>query len=111
MSGHTLGPWAWVMTRRFDGSGKRMTLVAPNQKDPADGLPPQRLASLEMDCADPKDAKANASLIAAAPDLLEALKRVLDTNNGGPHGENIEGWLDARRDAVVALIKADGSAD
>ncbi len=70
-----------------------------------DAVPGHKMPAM---CYGPEQ-DANARLIAAAPELLEALRRVLDTNNGGEHGENIEGWLDARRDAVSAIAKAEGT--
>ena len=61
---HTPGPW-WVLDGRFsDGAGQLHILIG-DQED--------RVCEVNMgECAGCEDA--NASLIAAAPDLLEALK-------------------------------------
>ena len=51
------------------------------------------------------ECQANANLIAAAPDLLEALTRLRDAEKA-PRGE----WIDAIANADIAIAKAKGEA-
>lgn len=71
------------------------------------------VATIEKDCGYPHDhAEANALLIAAAPELLEALEwyaaALFDVNRRGPEGDKARASLawDAGRRAQVALSKA-----
>jgi hypothetical protein len=50
------------------------------------------------------EANANTCLIAAAPDLYEALEALLETCHAEPHGES------ERRAAIAALAKARGES-
>jgi hypothetical protein len=76
MSTYTPGPWTTsasigIKTLVFASSGR---LVAEIRPDPGSRLVPEGLTiSIE-------EARANAVLMAAAPDLLEALKRIRETN-------------------------------
>jgi hypothetical protein len=93
---HTPGPWHWK-----DGEEEDMPeLVAPTgrvcwfgndtQYYPTAGEPPS-----EADCR----------LIAAAPDLLQALRDLVDVMTGRMEGETV-----ALHNALAALMKADGAA-
>ena len=53
----------------------------------------------------PRDTLADARLIAAAPELLDALCYLLQTSTGETH----EQWLEAMDQAIAAIAKAKGS--
>ena len=88
MNGHTPGPWA-VLDWSVIAKGASVVV--------ADMSPGTRL-------------QANARLIAAAPDLLDALGAMLATHSSDEHAQNVDGWMDARQRAVKAIAKAEGSA-
>lgn len=71
MSNYTPGPWEWVGSNRLFGGlhGLDEILAAAD-----DGKPYGMHSALIEHHWDSDQAKANASLISAAPDLLEALK-------------------------------------
>jgi hypothetical protein len=85
MSTHTPGPWGYT----YDGSS---TWSIGPEADPQDGS----VASI-FDRKDER-ARANARLIAAAPDLLAALKYLLE----------LGGDDDRRIAAEAAIAKAEG---
>jgi len=98
MSAHTPGPWTIG-----DANGYRATSVLAGDNSVADvyGLPLHQHISKFVEC----EGLANARLIAAAPDLLEALKvlharYLLIIGNEGPEA------LQAR----AAIAKATGEA-
>jgi hypothetical protein len=83
MSKHTPGPWVqtpWDSTAIFDAKNLQVPIA---QTYPAD--------------TSQKEAEANARLVAAAPQLLEALELIVEQD---PDGEG-QGFIDAR-----AAIKA-----
>lgn len=84
---HTPGPWA-ITNEHCD-----------NITVHADGLYVANIVT-NRDCVD--DDTANARLIAAAPELLEALRGMVDH---AYHGVRAEHW---RRVAIAALAKATG---
>lgn len=116
MSGHTPGPWS---VSRFTTGPYRYDIVGPNGEDigyanPSDGADEPTFYPVE----------ANLRLMAAAPDLLAALKAVVEridgdnwfiaregvtgsafrvTNNGG------EDWTDEYNAIERAIEKAEGS--
>jgi len=104
---HTPGPWK---TRKgFDSD--TIEVFAPNPKI---GRPfqPTELAVVQ---ADSREGKANASLIAAAPELLEAVQSLLpiavhylnadhDADNNNPPAGN----FDEIMNAMCAIAKATG---
>ena len=95
MSKHTPGPWEF----RKDGY---VYSVATGERvcSPHSTLPESRKVSDHI-----KDLKQNARLIAAAPDLLEALKSL--ENDFGCRGD---GWPDPRWNAArAAIAKAEGA--
>ena len=98
MSGHTKGPWDFSWEIQPNGcptvgsKGLMVCMVAHSAKDPS-----QRETAL-----------ANANLIAAAPDLLEALEDALDGVEGNhPLDADIHSWQDAAR---AAIAKARGES-
>ncbi len=84
MSGHTPGPWT-VRAGSFPDDASEAMVVAYEIVMPKG----------------PVISKANADLIAAAPDLLEALKRLIDPNNPEP-------WPVVEARARKAIAKAEG---
>ena len=66
MSAHTPGPWSWI-----DGDGNEGTLSAPSGKV-IDSAPYEG-----MFFSSDGDVTANQALIAAAPELLQALEMLL----------------------------------
>jgi hypothetical protein len=107
MSGHTPGPWE-TRWPKFD-------CVIVGQQDLS-------LARVYFDGRNDAEAEANANLIAAAPDLLEALKGLyelvpdcdgdylLDGNKGefALKAIRVPGIGDACRQARAAIAKAEG---
>ena len=77
MSEHTPGPWQIDPAEQHDTSGSRIFKVC-NAK-PYGGL----IADVSAWWVDTQSAEANARLIAAAPELLKALKMVVN---------KLEGW-------------------
>lgn len=63
---HTPGPWNW---HEYDGAGSPYILVKNGSWD---------IAHNRHSAVDLETERANARLIAAAPDMLEACKRALD---------------------------------
>jgi len=110
---HTSGPWFAEDWSRDDGPDK-FTIAAhePEKLSPGqssiwpDGIRKLRIASTEEGDG---DRLANARLISAAPDMLEALKAVRDwDDNANPAGYG--GLRQDVRDVVHAAIrKAEGS--
>ena len=92
---HTPGPWK--SRNGFDSDMKE--IYAPNPKIKKPFMPTQ-LADVRADC---KEGKANAKLISAAPDLLEALKDIVQTLE-------FTRWqyssLDAAREAITKATGA-----
>lgn len=95
MNKHTPGPW-WLQA---DGVGWYVECTPERGHSVA-----YVRAEVEEDDPDTPDAEkeANARLIAAAPDLLDALKELLDQDE---HGED-EIWV--RNKARAAIAKATG---
>ena len=86
---HTPAPWKVIETWRFDHAGnQRDALVIVNDDSNADVL-------------SGTNAEANARLIAAAPELLAALKALMDDRH------NWEAWLDAEN--VIAKAEGDNN--
>ena len=75
MSKHTPGPWEWYGPNLLCG-GERQSENILNSAD--DGRPYGHHAALIEHHWDGGVAKANSRLIAAAPDLLEALRSIAD---------------------------------
>jgi hypothetical protein len=98
---HTPGPW-YLRTNKHkncDGSawGWLDTQQAGNQRPPS---------GVDVTWSAGQTSEANARLIAAAPDLLEALKKMLDSHEDACTGYG-EG---AAEKARAAIAKATGAA-
>lgn len=97
VSTHTPGPWSHVngneihdKAARYDNAGTRI------------GDTPNRIAVIEYPYADPEGQDANARLIAAAPEMLTALRRLVacpDVNADMLSPETIVA-ADLARDAI-----------
>lgn len=95
MSKHTPGPWE--IKRHFDPGYKFISA----QKHTALA---QVVWCIEDEDRSP-ECEANAHLIAAAPELLDALCYLLEASSGqGPHDQ----WLAAMDQARAAILKALG---
>jgi hypothetical protein len=113
----TFTPGPWVVTRNHPDPETAKSLVEIQSKATTDALGDfwsgTDIATIYA--ADPDkypERAANARLIAAAPELLEALREILDLCAVGDVDENTEalGWGAVIRDAKAALAKATGSA-
>jgi hypothetical protein len=93
MGAYTPGPWNVDYSASEFGSWGIMGRADPNI--PGNWL--KRVAEVDADSSEDPEAEANAILIAAAPDLLTALKCLLD-----PDAEN-----DIQQ-AINAIAKAEG---
>lgn len=92
MSGHTPGPWEVLR------SGGQMAVTTGKHRAAVAFVPPHHL-----------DAEANAHLIAAAPDLLVALKDCLAHMSGGEKscGHPFE-CVCVGKNAAAAIARAEG---
>lgn len=116
MGTHTRGPWTFVP---LQWNGEPHTPESPGSIMSVDHG--WYIATVEPGC-DQGDVgrvegehhthedEANAQLIAAAPDLLEALRDVLDTTADPDKGAYHAEALKARQNATHAIRKAEGSA-
>jgi hypothetical protein len=107
--GHTPGPW-FATVEDCGPWGKQLTVV-----DDYD-TPHDIIRQADMGCV--RDAEANAALIAAAPDLLAALKKLLeakkhaDTQKYDEHCDQLAWEIIAKADwqsALDAIAKAEGA--
>lgn len=100
---HTPGPWSsnpFSMTGAVWAENEFIASVYPNAPKGWDGLSAYHRSD-EM--------KANAQLIAAAPDLLAALKEVSDwINNWSPDFIMDEEWPDTDEKLRAAIARAEG---
>ena len=109
---HTPGPWDIRLTRHADcegGDGRgfsRFVIAAPSGAAIQGSIAMTPLRYAEFEAAD----KSNASLIAAAPELLAALNRVVDAIITGCDWQsgNIPGLERAIEDASKAIDRAEG---
>lgn len=108
---HTPGPWDWTKATNlseYDGEelGRYLGIHA---EDPGRGG--SWVAVIEGDVFDAEEQEANARLIAAAPELLEALRdmlsgwRYIRETHGDLYGV---GWDRAQGKAEGAIAKATG---
>lgn len=134
MSKHTKGPWGIVETQHpasylsglyvvsdgenvidfYDGK-KDSTRPVVAQVDPPKMFPyynengTQRFETGEEKKARMDATYANAQLIAAAPQLLEALKGLIEAMNKCPRGDELSDWGDAEiAKALAAIAGAEG---
>ena len=99
MSEHTPGPWEVCHTAK----GYPYQIIAPNSDNDAKGRVGKnvtRWGSISLPTSD--EGKANARLIAAAPDLLAALEAVVHAYENG-------GMIDPIQQAIAAIAKARGA--
>ena len=110
---HTPGPWVYA---RGVVAGEAVYIVAEHDRYDGTGLctvhtgNPHKAGSYRGESA--RAAKANAALIAAAPDLLEALQRMVSHTKKYFDIGSV-GGLEAQilADAEVAIAKATGGAN
>lgn len=98
MSAHTPGPWAY----RPSNDGHFIAGAGENSG---------YLAEVRQ-CRSKQDIRADARLIAAAPDLLAALKAILSEVDGPEKPYSSDSWLPAHlvKAACSATAKAEGRA-
>ncbi len=89
---HTPGPWPW----KYTGDGKRIVIGEGLVEGPGG----YEVAEVYSDDCPAEVAEANARLIAAAPDLLEALQRMHQAFNAKAPIPKQEG------DALEAMCRA-----
>lgn len=102
---HTPGPWRWKLGGHTEdlpelvGAGGEMVLWLGNDASyyPTAGIEPD---------------EADARLIAAAPDLLEALRRIEMLDRRVYAGTEVEGWnwdeaIFAARDAIIKATEGE----
>jgi len=105
MSEHTPGPWTYSRSEQYgdwrfyvaQADGARYT---PHYSDVA------TLIAETVSDERRSIQEANARLIAAAPDLLEALSRLIEIEDGP--GMAVIGWEGAMERAYAAIAKARG---
>lgn len=90
MSKHTPGPWKVDCERWIEGAGNRFVA---------------KTAEKGFTAAENEEQSANAALIAAAPELLEALRRCIECLNG-PVSDLMTGDALAAAGVYGALIQA-----
>lgn len=97
-------PAPWVILGPFDSGFARIcTSDSPPYRDIAQVFSPRgKPSSREVH----EEIISNANLIAAAPDLLEALEELIDVQNGPPLITYTEAWNEAMAKANAAIIKA-----
>lgn len=101
---HTPGPWVLIDGDRFEDEKVITTQSRINESMCC-------ICEMDVDFDGPhgEEQEANASLIAAAPDLLEALQDMLDAfSKNGLGGEYDPGEVPAIDKAVAAIAKALG---
>jgi len=96
MAKHTEGPW------RVGDAG--CAVFGPKTDAPS----PKTIACLSKVASAPEETRANARLIAAAPELLDALKAMLA---GAQEAAWTEGWGDDVPEEVLAARKAVARAE
>ena len=115
MSGHTPGPWTWNNYCNDVSPEDPQACVLVSHGTASEVMPTVEIIELEEDFSvDP----ANARLIAAAPELLDALKSVLesavDLRHIAAHSQGSEmderEWEAEFDQARAAIAKATGSA-
>lgn len=96
---HTPGPWTLGDPAHEHTSGRAWTVpVWANEAPSGDKIAGEAMATSR------KTARANARLIAAAPDLLEALAQIVAECEAGTHDSGTSGMAAAR----AAIAKAGG---
>ena len=110
MSGHTPGPWKVQRYLRPDLDDDPMGVYLVETA--ADALTPRYYEAEpetpELDAVHSEN-EANARLIAAAPDLLAALEKLVRANYGQPSGVTVPALDQAR--AAIAQAKGEAGLD
>lgn len=100
---HTSGPW--VADDNYQEHGHKTRIALPDKF----GVPGATIAEAHHDWEGERtswaEAEANARLIAAAPDMLEALKKFASWDQCWPGNINLEGVCELGR---AAIAKAEG---
>ena len=99
---HTPGPWNAPETNQINYMGDTYTVDVVYQRDLFDKVP---LAFVAIN--NPEESVANAALIAAAPELLEALKAMLRPHTCGAECDRAMKCMRNER-AWDAIAKAEG---
>ena len=110
MSKRSLGPWEAVKGEDNQNEGQRPDGVWGTILDKKQF----HICRIWDDVAEPHEPEANAALIAAAPDLLEALKDVLDALGAlNKWWELVGHGIDEKRakEILAAIRKAEGGAE
>ena len=92
MSKHTKGPWH-----------RRARMIVGNETTKSEGITGRVVCSVGEYWADDEEAKANARLIAAAPELLEAAKNSLQQLKMFQHAACYVGSLETSNEIVEKL--------
>ena len=96
MDHHTPGPWAWFNEQEDTGNTYAKSLAPANYESGMD--------QILYHGADWPISSANARLIAAAPELLEACKcmlREMEALDGAYASTDVALWRDSVRDAIA----------
>ena len=93
---HTLGPWVYFYKHKYDEHHVAVPALGRSFK----------LALFDNGCQS-ENAEADARLISAAPELLEALESALDALEN----EGVTFWSDTQDKARAAIAKAIGEAN
>lgn len=97
---HTGGPWE--ADKSYISAEGDFLIFAPEDRDCYVAKVPVR------ECGDKEIARANARLIAAAPELLDALRGLLDCPDIADNDYKDEATHTAERMARAAIAKAEG---
>lgn len=104
---HTPGPWAYDGHSRIDAlqfrkpTGMKLKNDDGTEHEYIDGL-----VALPYSCGEPETREANALLIAAAPDMFQALESIKEMARTGRHEEDFDA-IYGRAEAAIA--KATGA--
>jgi hypothetical protein len=95
---HTPGPWVYFYKHKYDEH--HVSVPAPGRSF--------KLALFDNGCQS-ENAEADARLIAAAPDLMDALKALLSLDDDHQRGSGDEDVCQEVRMARAAIAKATGA--
>src|SRR3990167_398391 len=104
MSQHTPGPWTIDPSEQRDISGSRVFKVVTDDRNAADGL----IADVSAWWVDTQSARANARLIAAAPEMLALIRKDAENFDAAIHGRRLvynDLELAKERRALLARIE------
>ncbi len=104
MNKHTPGPWE-VETLLDESEGDALGFPWHDARITSNGRDVCKLYGVGMEYFRDPEQQANARLIASAPDLLAALKHLLDD------WERVHGPIPDNHEARAAILKAEGGAE